>query len=183
MPDYSQAKIYKIIGGDECYIGSTVEKYLSNRMGGHRTSYKLWKNGKTNFTSSFTLFDKYGLENCTIELIEVFPCSCVEELRKREKENIQEQICVNKASPIRTKNEEKIYKQKYAEEHKEEIQQYKQQYREEHKEEISSQGKQYYELNKEKIRTKYTCECGSVLQICKKARHERSKKHLTFLQK
>jgi hypothetical protein len=195
MPDYSQAKIYKIIGGEECYIGSTAEKYLSNRMGGHRTSYKLWKNGKKNFITSFTLFDKYGVENCRIELIEMFACACVEELRKQEGEWIKKNECINKRIEGRTqkqykeehKEEIQLYKQQYVEEHKEEIQQYQRQYAEEHKEELQQYRQQYYEEKKEEIlermSVKYTCECGTTLRLCNKSRHNRTKKHLTFLQK
>ena len=35
---YSRGKIYKIVSDctDKIYIGSTCEKYLSNRLAGHR---------------------------------------------------------------------------------------------------------------------------------------------------
>jgi hypothetical protein len=182
MPDYSQAKIYKIIGGDddEFYIGSTVEKYLSNRMGGHRKMYKAWKEGKTHFITSFTLFDKYGIENCRIELIEMFPCACVEELRKQEGEYIRKETCINKRIEGRTKKQ-------YYEEHKEDIGQRQQQYYQDNKEEFKQNQMKRYELNKEEINArkavKYTCECGTVLSIQNKAVHNRTKKHLAFLQK
>ena len=45
--------------------------------------------------------------------------------------------------------------------------------------------KEYYKENKDKIKEKikklYTCICGSELTICKKSRHEQSKKHNDFI--
>ena len=51
MPNYQLGKIYKITSShtDLCYIGSTCEKYLSSRLGGHKKSMKCWKNGKRNY--------------------------------------------------------------------------------------------------------------------------------------
>jgi len=59
-------------------------------------------------------------------------------------------------------------------------------YRENNKNKTLERNKQYYEDNKNKIlermKIKYTCVCGSC--ICKgdKAKHERSKKHIKFLE-
>lgn len=156
---YSEGKIYRIIGGDEEYIGSTIKK-LSYRMSNHCSNYKLWKEGKTHKkTSSFSLFDKYGIENCKIELIELFPCTTKEELLTKEKEIMMSRICVNKISPIRTE--------------------------EENKEHTKEWNKAYKKLNKEEINAKrnikYTCQCGVILSIRNKAKHERSKKHISFI--
>jgi hypothetical protein len=43
--------------------------------------------------------------------------------------------------------------------------------------------KLYRENHKEKIKKKYTCSCGKILTICKKSRHEKSKKHQDFIKK
>ena len=42
---YKRGKIYKIVdvGYNKCYIGSTAEKTLSNRMSRHRYDYKIYK--------------------------------------------------------------------------------------------------------------------------------------------
>jgi hypothetical protein len=88
MTNYQNGKIYKIecINGEEgdIYIGSTAKQYLSQRMDKHRTSYKLWKEGKASYVSAYDLFDTYGVENCSILLIEVCPCDLKDELRARE---------------------------------------------------------------------------------------------------
>jgi hypothetical protein len=64
----------------------------------------------------------------------------------------------------------RIYWARYYETHKEDIKLYNQSYRDNNKEQLSQQSKK-----------KYTCECGSNLTYCKKARHEKSKKHQDWL--
>ena len=94
MTDYTKSKIYKIVGGAECYIGATV-KSLTERMHGHRSDYKQ----KSRSTSATVLFDKYGVENCNIELIETFPCKSKKELDNKEGEWIRKLTCVNQVIP------------------------------------------------------------------------------------
>jgi len=184
--DYQQAKIYCIKVNTEeeylPYVGSSCKRLLSQRMNQHRDDYKKWKNGKYGFLSSFTLFEKYGVQNCYIELIESFPCNTSDELRKKEREHIEKQKCVNIVKkPFRTIEEEIIYKknwnknnnsyvEKYQKEHKEEITEYKSNYYQKNKKEISEKGKETYE-----------CPCGSICRKVAKARHERSIKHQKYL--
>jgi hypothetical protein len=86
LKDYSKSMIYKIepIGEHEeheIYFGSTTKKYLSQKFSGHRGAYKEWKNGNSrSYVSSCILFDKYGVDQCQILLIEDFPCKNVNEL-------------------------------------------------------------------------------------------------------
>ena len=57
---YHQSKIYKLTNPhtDKIYIGSTIQKYLSSRMGGHTRDYKNWKSGKDRkHASSCFIFD------------------------------------------------------------------------------------------------------------------------------
>ena len=62
--------VYKITGGDLCYIGSTI-KSVNHRWIGHKHSYNFWKSGgKISHCRSFDIFDKFGIENCKIELLE-----------------------------------------------------------------------------------------------------------------
>ena len=87
MTNYDNGKIYKMIVNNtdedyEPYIGSTTKKYLSQRLVQHRCSYKTRKSVKF---GSFKLFDKYGMENCEIVLIENYPCKSKDELRARER--------------------------------------------------------------------------------------------------
>jgi hypothetical protein len=149
--DYSKGKIYKItdIGYNECYYGSTIQP-LSKRMGTHRSDYKAYKackEGKYHGVTSYSLFDKYGLENCKIELVEECECKTKEELHQREGFYIRNNECVNKRIPDRTKKE-------WRDENKEQRKEYDKEYNEENKEKKKKQMKEYYEENKEKLKEK-----------------------------
>ena len=162
MVNYNNGKIYKIqpkSDGEQgdIYIGSTTKVLLSQRMSEHRCDYKRWKKGNTNKVTSFILFDKYGVENCEIVLIEIVNVESKDELIAREKHWIQSTNCVNKLVVGRTpkeyyeENKEAILfcKKKYHNENKETIQVYKKKYREENKETIRVYQKKYREENKE----------------------------------
>ena len=100
---YQNGKIYKITDNayTECYIGSTTQP-LCNRMAEHRKSYKAFKNGTYHFVSLYDLFDKFGVENCKIELVAETPCETKEQLRKIEGEYIRKEDCINKRIEGRT---------------------------------------------------------------------------------
>jgi hypothetical protein len=167
MVNYGKTKIYKIWSplGDNIYIGSTTKDYLCKRMDQHRHEYKKYlKNNKTimNYTS-ILIFDEYGINNCYIELIEAKECTTKDEQTKLEGGYIRKLKCVNKYIPDRTKKE----------------------HYEDNKDVIIMKQKQYYEKNKEKIllrhNEKFTCVCGSHYIMCHKKRHEKTTKHLNFI--
>lgn len=101
MTNYSNGKIYKIepiVEHDEgdIYIGSTTKKYLSQRIDTHRQDYKRFKNNKKkNNCSLYQLFDKYGVENCDITLIEYIDACSKDELLSHEKKHIKNMKCIN----------------------------------------------------------------------------------------
>ena len=102
--DFSKGKVYKIepiCDHDEgdIYIGSTTKDYLSQRLVMHRSNYKEWKQGKRPLTTSFNLFDKYGIKNCQIILLESVNAKNCNELEAREAHYIQSLKCVNKHIP------------------------------------------------------------------------------------
>ena len=104
---YSEGKIYKIEpkcdhNDDEIYIGSTTQKYLSQRMVEHRSQYKRWKEGKMNLVSSFQLFEKFGIDNCEIILLESVVAKDINELKSRESHHIKNIKCINKYVPLRS---------------------------------------------------------------------------------
>ena len=110
MVNYNNGKIYKIepiSGGEEgdVYIGSTSKPRLCDRMSSHRSGYKNWKiSGKSKYTS-YDLFDKYGVENCQIHLLETVSCNTKDELLAREGFYIKSMPCVNKTIVTRTARE------------------------------------------------------------------------------
>ena len=195
--DYKTSKIYKIfdMAYTEQYIGSTVQA-LSARMSKHRLSYKLYKEGKAKFCSSFLLFDKYGVDACKIELLEEYPCATKEPVRKREGHYIQLSTCINKRIAGRT---DKEYRDAHKDKHKEYLKEYHiinkerkrvkdKEYREKNKDRLLQQKKQYYEVNKTRINEErsqqQTCPlCGSTYAKSNKGGHERTNKHQQALSK
>ena len=159
MVNYSNGKVYKIepINGDDgdVYFGSTTKEYLSQRMDTHRTDYKRWKEEKRNYVSSFSLFEKYGLENCKIILLENINANSKDELISKEAYYIRNFKCVNKVIPDRKISEfleyySDIKKIKY-QENKENILLKCKKYREENKEKIREKQKENYKRNREHL--------------------------------
>ena len=161
MVNYQTSQIYKIEStqGPKVYIGSTTKQYLSQRMDKHRSSYKQWKEGKVNKVMAYDLFDEYGVENCSIILIESFSCNSKDELRAREGHHIKSNECVNKHIAGRSqkqwvednKDHKDAYLKKYYEDNKEELTAYKKDYREKNKAMISERQKKWREENKEAV--------------------------------
>ena len=161
MVNYNNTKIYKIEStkGSKIYIGSTSQKYLSKRMEEHRSHYKSWKEGKRRKTRSYELFEEYGVENCSIILLESFPCDSKDEAHAREAYYIKKLDCVNKIMPRRIKKE----------------------YLEDNKDKIKEQKKQWEKVNKEQRCEVCTCSCGSAVLKRTLLRHEKTIKHLNYL--
>ena len=205
------AKSIKIIdiGYNKAYIGSTTQS-LSNRMSEHKKDYRNYKCGKpVSYKTSYSLFDEYDVTNCKIELIELFPCGCKEELRKREGFHIKNTECINKYIAGRTAKEYRIdrkeylseYDKKYRETHIDAVREKDKRKYERNREAILQRKKEYYEMNKEKVKEKIRewCEthkeyikaqrskviecpiCGGHVTRQHKLRHERSNTHQNAL--
>jgi hypothetical protein len=183
MTNYQNGKIYKIeaINGEEgdIYIGNTCRQYLSQRMDAHRYDYKRWKEGKLKYrTTSFQLFDKYGIENSNIVLLESFSSDSKESLFAKEAFYIKLLKCVNKFIPLRTKKE-------YNDDNKEFFKQYHEQYQPQYyldnHDKISKRHEQYRQDNKEKIKernkNKILCNCGKEICYGSKIKHCKSIQH------
>ena len=189
MPiDYKKGKIYKIVNNEnnKIYFGSTCQP-LHKRMYQHRKKHNNCMSKKLGV----------DLKDCQIILVEKIECECKYELHKRERFYIENNECVNKRIPTRTKKEyydknkqlisEKA-KEKYQKNKEHRLEQQKQ-YNQKNKQKIAEKDKQrckiYREKNKlkiaEKAKVKMTCECGSVFRKTEKARHYRSNKHINFI--
>ena len=101
MTDYTKAKINKIVGGDEVYFGSTTQD-LSKRFYTHKREYNKDKNNKC---SSSILFEKFGVENCEIVLVENHDFENKKQLNRKEGEYILNNTCVNRRVAGRTPKE------------------------------------------------------------------------------
>lgn len=196
--DYKNGKIYKLVSNnsDKVYYGSTCSP-LCKRLYGHKHDFKRYQEGKKNKITSFQVI-RY--DDCEIILIENYPCKSKEELHARERYYIENNECVNKVIPTRTRKEyEEVNKEKikeYREEHKEKTKEYNKQYREENKEIISKNKKQYANEHKEErkeylqkyrkenkveITESHDCECGGVYSKQSKARHFKTTRHMKFM--
>jgi hypothetical protein len=104
---YQKGKIYKIVckTTNKVYIGTTCEKYLSDRLKGHRIAYK-YKKDMTNYYCS--VFEVLKNNDYYIELIENYPCMSKDELSRRERHYINTlENVVNIKRPIVEPNEKK----------------------------------------------------------------------------
>lgn len=200
MPDYSKGKIYTIRCREDptlIYVGSTIQQ-LSVRLGQHKKDNLKYPN----YLIYSTINNEWN--KWYIELYELYPCSCKEELLKKEGEvirlignlnmkingrtkkewyNDNKDKVINKVKKWKGENKDKVneYLNEYRKEHKEEIKEQLKKYREEHKEESS----EYYKINKEEIlknmKIIIECECGCKIIKCGLNRHLKTKKHINKL--
>ena len=202
MVNYANGKIYKIVPNVEnadkadVYVGSTTKERLCQRMTAHRKDYNQYTKGKAEKVRSYDLFDKYGINNCSIILLENVCCETRDQLHARERYYIETILCVNKQIPGRTKKEYNDATKEqtnnrakcYYENNKEHVLERIKIYTEDKKEQIKEYKKQYYELNKAELSEKekqrfYNCDCGSVCRYSDKSQHFKSKKHQLYIQK
>jgi hypothetical protein len=183
---YQLGKIYKLTSEhtDKIYIGSTCKKLLCQRLAAHSSDYKLWGEGKGKNISSFELFE---LGSVQITLLEAYPCETKDELLAKERYWIEKykDIIVNNRIPITNSEEKKEIKKNYYKANKEHVNETHKKYREANKEKIKECKKKYYEANKEKSlekqKQKYICLCGVEITITHRSRHEKSIKHLKYI--
>ncbi len=183
---YANGKIYKIVdnGYNKCYIGSTYNS-LSHRMSHHRDDFKRFLEGKIKKTSSYELFEEFGVENCKIELVENFPCLNRDELNAREGHWIRNTECVNKVHVGRTKKEyyetykDQLYetKKKWIEANRETNNARKLKWAQQNKERINERAKANYQNKKDKLLEPMLCECGCYITKMGMKAHRLKSKH------
>tara|TARA_R100000426_G_C4782214_1_gene95122 strand:+ start:213 stop:629 length:417 start_codon:yes stop_codon:yes gene_type:complete len=103
--------IYKIVDNtnNDVYYGGTYQK-LSSRKAGHKRDYNRYKNGKSFYTTAYDIFDRgnfsfeeiYSIENDDLNTLK-------SSLRILERNYIENNTCVNKVIPGRTKAEYQRY--------------------------------------------------------------------------
>lgn len=155
---------YRIVGSgadsDE-YIGSTKQP-LHKRFYEHKKNYRLG----TPDTKSHLIFQKYGIYNCSIILIEQVECETKQHALREERRIYDErkavQNIVNAYRPHVSSEEAKetthIYNKKYFKAHKDEWKEKygetQKKYYEAHKEEIIKRNKEWRKKNEEKVKAK-----------------------------
>jgi len=154
--DYKNGKIYVIRNhiNDLVYIGSTTQS-LSKRFSKHKEIIKYNHKRKCNY-EIYKAFEELGNENFYIELVELFPCSCKEELHKKEGEYIRQFDSYNNGFNMRIAGRGK-------------------------KEYVKDTKESKKEYDKERRKLKYHCDCGSVVSKAHKSDHLKSQKHLKYI--
>ena len=169
MKDYSKGKIYKIVADTnedyDPYIGSTTKEYLSQRMTKHRLHYTQWKKGSKKQSTSSNIFERFGMDNCQIILLENYPCSSNDELVARERYWFDKIKNCNRCRPKISEEEVKEYMKKRYEKSKENPNFLKDQYQKKI-ERNPNEGKERYEKYKEQWK-KYSSE-KIPCEICEK---------------
>jgi hypothetical protein len=153
---YEGGKIYAIRSNqtDKICIGSTIQP-LSQRMSGHRASYKHFLNGKSHYVTSFELLK---FDDAYIELIRKCPCESKEELLREEGLEIRKADCVNRQIAGRTlaewreDNREQLLqdRREYYKNNKADVCLQQKLYREKNADKVQESHKNYYEKNKDK---------------------------------
>ena len=203
MPNYTESMIYKLCCKDttieEIYIGSTIN--FSRRKACHKiTCNDISQIGYNEKKYKF-IRDNGGWDNWDMILIAKVNCNDRLELRKKEREYMEEynpSLNINKAQ--REEEEKKEYIKEFHKTNKEKILirnkewyennklkiliRNKERYKT-NKEEKKKYDKEYYETNKEEIRdkakVKVSCECGAIVRKSDITRHYKSKKHINFI--
>jgi hypothetical protein len=82
MVNYNNTKIFKIVNNidDNIIINYTTLKYLSSKF----QQFKNQLNNNKYATNEIIIYiNKYGLENCKLELLENISCNNIDELNKQ----------------------------------------------------------------------------------------------------
>ena len=147
MTNFNNAYIYKISNGELVYYGSSADTFEKRRRSHMAPS---------NECTSKQIID--GELAWSMDVIEMFPCSCVEELEDKEAWYIKNHPCVNEKLPgaARRAGGKAAYRRQYT--------------------------KKHYQENKTEINAKqsvkHSCDvCGGKFTTASKARHFKTRKH------
>ena len=188
---YAHSKVYKLVDDTGYYYFGSTCMPLHKRLHNHKRKSKCVCERKI-----YKVFTHQRFENNEIKiiLVEEFNLQSKEQLIKEENNYIQKHIddeyCLNTLHSIfnceKRKQDMDQYNDKYYKINSEKLKEYQQQYALNNKDKVLQSKKEYREKNKDKISerksTKYTCICGSSLTIDHKVRHEKSKKHILYVE-
>ena len=181
--------IYKIFNDDVSYIGST--KNFKDRMKCHKARCNNENLKEYNLFIYQYIRTHGGWDQFTKEIIHT--CDVVDKTEQRmiEQEFIKTNECkLNGKNSYQTieelKESARLRANKYRKANKDKVREKKKEYREANKEKLKEKKKEYREANKDKIREKknqkFTCECGGTYTHSNKTAHERSNKHIQFIE-
>ena len=156
MPDFQEAKIYKITNdfNDDVYVGSTcnslVKRYSGHKSEANHHNYK--------HRPLYKLMNEIGFNRFRIQLIENYPCSDKYEMRQKEGEYIRQFGTLNINIAVGIENQKE----------------YQKEYRKE-----KEYDKKRYETQQKIL---VLCECGCSIASMSKKRHKKTKKHIQLME-
>lgn len=171
MPDYSKCVIYKLQCKEtkikEIYIGSTCN--FTNRKRHHKSDCNNIKTKRYNYKVYQFIRKNGNWDNWDMIPVEKYPCKDKIEKLIRERYWFDKlKATLNDDTPNRTQKEyQQLPKQKIK----------KQEYQKKNKESCNENKRNFYNRNNYKI----TCECGYIISKIGKPRHEKTKKHINFI--
>jgi hypothetical protein len=174
---YNNTVIYKIVCKNlnikNVYVGHTTD--LTKRKHAHKSTCNDANKKGHNFKVYKFIRENGGFNNWCIIEIEKFNCCDGHEARARERywfeqlnADLNDEVPNQTVQEYRIANKEKLNKRDKI-------------YRDNNIDKMQEKHKRYYDRNKEKLLEKYECICGSCICSITKTRHEKSKKHLTFI--
>ena len=193
---YSHAKVYKLVhlGEPQYYYWGSTCNSLSHRFSQHKKVAVKEIERKV-----YKVFNELGWDNIDIILEKEFQLENKEQLHKEEysyiKASISDPLCLNSrltGTGLSKQEFDKLYSQEHSEQIKERTKQYYEVNKEHIKENVSKWiqenpdkrkniSNHYYKNHHEEINVKVKCECGVEFIRSHIRRHERSKKHITYI--
>ena len=184
--NYQNTIIYKIVCNDlnikDVYVGHTTD--FTRRRKHHKCACTNLSSKEYNIKTYQIIRNNGGWDNWCMVEIEKIPCYDSNEARARERYWFEQlQASLNSKYPIRSgkeyRQDTKEMKKEYDKKNQEKIKEHKKEYQKEfyikNKERIDASNKEY---NKKIL----TCVCGSMFTQCYKSRHNKTKKHINFLE-
>jgi len=182
MVIYQLGKIYKIIHLDtnECYIGSTCEPTLAQRLAKHVANHKAYTKGTGGYCTSYIIIEK---DEYDIILIENYPCNNRDELHARES-HFTQTVARSKIRQLLMKLANKNIRKNTVKKNKDCLKEYDKQYHLHNKEKKQEYNKLYHEAKKDSLKqqqnAKYLCCCGGTYMHCNKSKHLNTYKHIKW---
>jgi len=185
MPDYSKSVIYKIYDNTngDTYYGSTCNE-LRYRIRQHK--WKAFSKTEPHITWSRSIILN---GDYSYNVVEKYPCENKQQLHTRERWWIENNNCVNKQIPTRTRkerveaNKDTIMKKnkEWYEKNKEHYLKNAKEYRENNKELVQQKDRERKNANRDYILQKINCECGAVISRTNLPKHYRTANHIKLM--
>ena len=173
--------MYRISILDYTYIGSTRD--FNQRKKKHKNACNNPNNSSYNYKVYQMIREAGGWDKCEMVPVEEYECENGIQARMRE------EVLRKEYNALMNTNKASHNKQEYNAEYwvlnKEKLEIQKKEWYNANKERVSQKGKEWYEANKvevlEKLNKKYSCECGGCYTHCNKKTHDRTQKHLKYI--